>query len=106
MNAICAGCGRPRDEKGRCWKCQDRPCCDCGRLTGSAFIEQCNRCARLDEIWDAAIGNKPPVRTEVDALKKERDRLAAALTKRPNDTGLINLFARAVAQLETALKGA
>jgi hypothetical protein len=49
----CSGCGRPRDEKLRCWKCHDRPCRDCGRLTGSAFIQLCLQCERLQAVWDA-----------------------------------------------------
>jgi hypothetical protein len=40
----CPGCGGPLDRKARCWKCCDRVCSQCGRATGSAFIELCLRC--------------------------------------------------------------
>lgn len=40
----CPKCGRPLDGKRRCWKCCDRVCSGCGRLSGSAFIEQCCAC--------------------------------------------------------------
>ena len=39
----CHQCGRALDERRRCWRCCDR-LCPCGRPTGSAFIELCNRC--------------------------------------------------------------
>ncbi len=56
-NNICSGCGRPRDEKRRCWKCCDRWCEDCGvRLTGSAFIALCAICAHTATVWDEVLG--------------------------------------------------
>ena len=39
----CHQCGRALDGRRRCWRCCDR-LCPCGRPTGSAFIELCNRC--------------------------------------------------------------
>jgi hypothetical protein len=36
----CAGCGCCLDAARRCWACCDRPCVDCGRPTGSAFIQR------------------------------------------------------------------
>ncbi len=43
---FCRWCGKPVDEKGRCWakKCFSRPCEGCGRNTGSAFIANCFPC--------------------------------------------------------------
>jgi len=43
-NGTCQLCGRPLDDKRRCWGCCDRPCVDCGRLTGNAFIARCLPC--------------------------------------------------------------
>lgn len=40
----CPKCGKPRDQKGRCWKCCDRDCLVCHRSTGSAFIQTCIPC--------------------------------------------------------------
>jgi hypothetical protein len=45
----CHQCGRPLDDKRRCWRCCDRLCASCGRPTGSAFIETCNPCGRAAE---------------------------------------------------------
>ena len=49
LNESCPTCRRPfhdRDRASRqCWKCVDRPCEQCGNLTGSAFIRTCDRCA-------------------------------------------------------------
>jgi hypothetical protein len=42
--ATCPHCGRPTDEKRRCWHCHDRGCEVCGRPTGSAFLAQCVCC--------------------------------------------------------------
>jgi hypothetical protein len=42
-NGNCDGCGRPLDDKRRCWRCCNRVC-PCGRWTGSAFIALCLRC--------------------------------------------------------------
>jgi hypothetical protein len=43
----CDQCGRSLDDKRRCWRCCDRPCADCGRPTGSAFIARCTPCGHL-----------------------------------------------------------
>jgi hypothetical protein len=40
----CDQCGRHLDERRRCWRCCDRPCLQCGRPTGSAFIATCCAC--------------------------------------------------------------
>jgi hypothetical protein len=40
----CPACAGPVDSLGRCWRCCDRPCCYCGRPTGSAFIGCCLVC--------------------------------------------------------------
>jgi hypothetical protein len=40
----CVQCGRALDEKRRCWRCCDRVCVECGRQTGSAFIQRCITC--------------------------------------------------------------
>jgi hypothetical protein len=40
----CPGCRWPTDSARRCWKCFDRPCVDCGRLTGSALVARCFPC--------------------------------------------------------------
>ncbi len=40
----CDRCGGALDAKRRCWRCCDRPCVDCGRPTGSAFIQRCVPC--------------------------------------------------------------
>lgn len=40
----CDHCGRRLDAKRRCWRCCDRPCVECGRPTGSAFIQRCVVC--------------------------------------------------------------
>jgi hypothetical protein len=40
----CDRCGRPLDEKRRCWHCHDRVCVDCRGWTGSAFIQRCVTC--------------------------------------------------------------
>jgi hypothetical protein len=40
----CPACRRPLDSKQRCPRCFDRLCADCGRLTGSYFIQRCVIC--------------------------------------------------------------
>jgi hypothetical protein len=40
----CGQCGCAADAKRRCWRCHDRPCVNCGRPTGSAFIQRCIAC--------------------------------------------------------------
>ncbi len=40
----CADCGRSVDSAGRCWRCCNRPCVQCGKMTGTAFIEICLIC--------------------------------------------------------------
>ena len=46
----CRTCGSPTDDRRRCWRCCDRPCVDCGRPTGSAFIQRCPTCGnRLND---------------------------------------------------------
>ncbi len=40
----CDQCGRALDDKRRCLRCCDRPCVDCGRPTGIAFIQRCVAC--------------------------------------------------------------
>jgi hypothetical protein len=42
--AACPRCGRPPDGEGRCWRCCDRACCECGRPTGTAFVARCVAC--------------------------------------------------------------
>jgi hypothetical protein len=44
----CPNCGGALDTKARCWKCCERLCSQCGRATGSAFIELCLSCGRPD----------------------------------------------------------
>lgn len=44
LSAPKCGCGRRRDERGRCWGCGKRPCSGCGRDTGSVLIELCFSC--------------------------------------------------------------
>lgn len=39
--SACPDCGRKRDAKLRCWKCFNRPCLECGVLTGGAFFPYC-----------------------------------------------------------------
>jgi hypothetical protein len=41
---FCPECAGPVDELGRCWRCCDRPCVDCCRPTGTAFVEVCLPC--------------------------------------------------------------
>jgi hypothetical protein len=36
--------GHTLDSRGRCWRCCDRLCSDCGRSTGSAFVQRCTGC--------------------------------------------------------------
>lgn len=40
----CPSCKRRTDENRICWKCQNRPCRACGKLTGSALLSLCNQC--------------------------------------------------------------
>ena len=40
----CPACGWPLDADGRCPKCFDRLCVDCGKLTGSYCILRCMVC--------------------------------------------------------------
>jgi hypothetical protein len=40
----CDECGRALDSKRCCWRCCNRLCVDCGRWTGSAFIQRCWTC--------------------------------------------------------------
>jgi hypothetical protein len=47
IRSACPTCGRPVDDKARCWVCHDRQCVGCGRPTGSAFIASCVSCGRL-----------------------------------------------------------
>ena len=42
--AKCSRCGNFLDARDRCWRCCDRLCVDCGRWTGSAFIQRCVVC--------------------------------------------------------------
>ncbi len=44
LMADCKACRRPLDAKGRCWRCCNRPCVECGRMTGSALIARCVPC--------------------------------------------------------------
>ena len=39
----CPKCGKPTDERGRCWACKDWVCA-CGKCTGSPLISVCMRC--------------------------------------------------------------
>jgi hypothetical protein len=40
----CAKCRWPLDSGQRCVKCCDRHCVECGKLTGSMFVERCVLC--------------------------------------------------------------
>lgn len=40
----CPTCHGPTDTKARCWGCCERVCSQCGRPTGTAFIELCMSC--------------------------------------------------------------
>jgi len=40
----CPSCGWPLDSRNRCSKCFDRLCVDCGRFSGSYFIQRCAGC--------------------------------------------------------------
>jgi hypothetical protein len=40
----CVICGWPMDSVRRCPKCFDRLCVDCGRNTGSYFVQRCLVC--------------------------------------------------------------
>lgn len=40
----CPSCNGPMDERRCCWRCCDRICSGCGRLTGSAFVASCVPC--------------------------------------------------------------
>jgi hypothetical protein len=40
----CDQCGRALDAQRCCWRCCERPCVDCGRPTGSAFVMRCFPC--------------------------------------------------------------
>jgi hypothetical protein len=44
LHGNCDECGRALDEKKCCWPCHNRVCVDCGRWTGSAFIQRCFPC--------------------------------------------------------------
>lgn len=46
---VCPDCNRPVDEKSRCWHCHNRPCSNCGKRTGSAFIQMCDMCGCLED---------------------------------------------------------
>src|SRR5262245_54917437 len=53
-SVCCPLCKGPMDERKRCWHCCERICCECGRLTGSAFVATCVPCGnRLPEPTDA-----------------------------------------------------
>ena len=41
---VCSDCAGPVDKLRRCWRCCDRPCVDCGRPTGTVFVEVCLLC--------------------------------------------------------------
>ena len=41
---VCSDCAGPVDKIFHCWRCCDRPCVDCGRPTGTVFIEVCLLC--------------------------------------------------------------
>jgi hypothetical protein len=45
----CPTCAGPLSADKVCWHCCDRPCRQCGRLTGSAFIDICWPCWFQDE---------------------------------------------------------
>jgi len=40
----CPRCAWPLDSLGRCPKCFDRSCVDCGKSTGSYLIQRCVAC--------------------------------------------------------------
>jgi len=40
----CPKCNCPMDARRRCWRCCDRICEGCGRMTGTAFISLCLLC--------------------------------------------------------------
>src|SRR5262245_54468049 len=42
--SACPNCRRPLDAIRACWRCCDRLCEVCGRLTGSAFLSLCLSC--------------------------------------------------------------
>jgi hypothetical protein len=44
----CPDCGGRLDQKARCWTCCERLCSQCGKATGSAFIELCLHCGRSE----------------------------------------------------------
>jgi hypothetical protein len=44
VRSQCPTCARSLSEKAQCWKCDDRQCEGCGRLTGSALIANCVPC--------------------------------------------------------------
>jgi hypothetical protein len=44
-SAVCPNCEGILSAGSVCWRCCDRPCAGCGRLTGSAFILYCWPCS-------------------------------------------------------------
>src|SRR5262245_38278810 len=44
LATTCPLCSGSLDCKQRCWHCCDRICIDCGRPTGTAFIQRCFPC--------------------------------------------------------------
>lgn len=44
LATCCSKCRRPLDTRRACWHCFTRPCCVCGKDTGSCFIAHCIRC--------------------------------------------------------------
>jgi hypothetical protein len=52
--AVCPNCERPLTDGMVCWRCCDRLCAGCGRLTGSAFILYCWPCSYRAEVDTAA----------------------------------------------------
>ena len=55
---LCPRCRWPLDSAGRCPKCFDRLCADCGKPTGSYFIMRCVACGHAFE--DGGIAGTQP----------------------------------------------
>ena len=111
----CRRCAGSLDGKGRCWRCCDRSCCDCGRPTGTALSHNASLAAAAST---ATEGNRcereaPPRKdsphrpTEVDggpALWDNPHTMSEANRRAPISEVLRKVIAQAVAERQTNYK--
>jgi hypothetical protein len=90
----CPTCKGQLDDKGRCWKCNDRLCeAGCGRQTTSAFLAYCLRCEGLTKDEAESFTERLAIATidgqlpEEDAVRLAWDQHRQVQSDRAGTTG-------------------